>query len=425
MNNRFTLQDMAGLLATQTGRTKKDSEEFLRTLINVISEGVFDDRLVKVKGLGTFKIIEVEDRESINVNTGKRFVIPGHYKFNFSPDKDLKELVNKPFSFFDTTEINNEEKLQQLVATTEENIETGEEEEEREDEIVIQPPISPLEATVTKLSKIVEKEPLDPIKEEDTEVSLPKTVEETKAIIAEESETEEDGPKEITEYPVEEPVSDEYTLPTIDPVKQQKLLEQEDIKDSQNIEEPHEEEKEKEQLSSGKEIPKSDYRNVKSSSNKGNKTILIIILILLIGAIALLAYLFMSQAKQENPITLPQVETTVEPTTLPGEEDNIDDQQEVENLTAQAPLDTTKALAKIIIEPGSRLTLLALDYYGHKIFWVYIYEYNKNVIDDPNNVPVGTELVIPAPEVYQIDVKDRASIERASVLQTQIIGAEN
>ena len=100
MNNRLTIQDLAGLLAEYTGKDKNSTERFLREFIAVVSDGVYADKLVKVKGLGTFKIIPVEKRESIHVNTGERFVIPEHYKFSFLPDKDLRELVNKPFSFF-------------------------------------------------------------------------------------------------------------------------------------------------------------------------------------------------------------------------------------------------------------------------------------------------------------------------------------
>lgn len=99
MNNRLTIQDLAGLLAEYTGKDKNSSERFLREFIAVVSEGVYTDKLVKVKGLGTFKIIPMEKRESIHVNTGERFVIPEHYKFSFLPDKELRELVNKPFSF--------------------------------------------------------------------------------------------------------------------------------------------------------------------------------------------------------------------------------------------------------------------------------------------------------------------------------------
>ena len=93
MNNRLAIQDLAGLLAEYTGKDKNSSERFLREFIAVVSEGVYTDKLVKVKGLGTFKIIPVEKRESIHVNTGERFVIPEHYKFSFLPDKELRELV--------------------------------------------------------------------------------------------------------------------------------------------------------------------------------------------------------------------------------------------------------------------------------------------------------------------------------------------
>ena len=72
MNNRLTIQDLAGLLAEYTGKDKNSSERFLREFIAVVSEGVYTDKLVKVKGIGTFKIIPVEKRESIHVNTGER-----------------------------------------------------------------------------------------------------------------------------------------------------------------------------------------------------------------------------------------------------------------------------------------------------------------------------------------------------------------
>ena len=64
MNNRLAIQDLAGLLAEYTGKDKNSSERFLREFIAVVSEGVYTDKLVKVKGLGTFKIIPVEKREA-------------------------------------------------------------------------------------------------------------------------------------------------------------------------------------------------------------------------------------------------------------------------------------------------------------------------------------------------------------------------
>ena len=86
MNNRLNIQDLAGLLSERTGKDRGEVERFLRDFISVVSEGVYTDKIVKVKGLGTFKIISVEKRESIHVNTGERFLIPEHYKFSFLPD---------------------------------------------------------------------------------------------------------------------------------------------------------------------------------------------------------------------------------------------------------------------------------------------------------------------------------------------------
>ena len=105
MNSRLSIQDLAGLLAVRTGKDAAVCEHFLKELIRIISEGVASDKLVKMKGFGTFKLIPVEQRESIHVNTGERFLIPAHQKLAFTPDKELRELVNKPFSFFETTEV--------------------------------------------------------------------------------------------------------------------------------------------------------------------------------------------------------------------------------------------------------------------------------------------------------------------------------
>ena len=76
------------------------------------------------------------------------------------------------------------------------------------------------------------------------------------------------------------------------------------------------------------------------------------------------------------------------------------------------------------IKPGDRLTTISLKYYGHKFFWVYIYRYNADIITDPNNIPIGTEIRIPAPGRYGINPKDRASIEKAAALQSEILSAE-
>ena len=98
MNEKITIQDIANSLKEKQGLTKKDAELFVKSMFDIMKEALASDKYVKVKGLGTFKLTEVESRESINVNTGERFEIQGHTKISFTPDTTLKEQINKPFS---------------------------------------------------------------------------------------------------------------------------------------------------------------------------------------------------------------------------------------------------------------------------------------------------------------------------------------
>ena len=103
---KVTVQDIATKLTTQNGLSKKDAVNFTNKVFDLIREALERDKSVKVKGLGTFKIIDVDSRESVNVNTGERVLIEGHNKITFTPDVLMKELVNKPFSQFETIVLN-------------------------------------------------------------------------------------------------------------------------------------------------------------------------------------------------------------------------------------------------------------------------------------------------------------------------------
>ena len=103
---RLTIQDIAKVLVTKNGLKQSEANRFATELFAVILERLEKNDLVKVKGLGTWKVITVEARESISVRTGDRVMIDEHSKITFTPDATMKELVNKPFSQFETVVLN-------------------------------------------------------------------------------------------------------------------------------------------------------------------------------------------------------------------------------------------------------------------------------------------------------------------------------
>ena len=114
MEQKITQIELAARMAKRTGFTKQDSENFVRMFFETIREGLLQDKLVKVKGLGTFKLIEVSDRESVNVNTGERIRIVGHTKVSFTPDNALRDQVNRPFAEFETVVLNESTSQQEM-----------------------------------------------------------------------------------------------------------------------------------------------------------------------------------------------------------------------------------------------------------------------------------------------------------------------
>ena len=99
---KVSVNEIAAKLIERKDLSKKQATAFVNDMFDIIQSGLEKDKAVKVKGFGTFKIISVDDRESINVNTGERVLIEGHSKITFTPDSVIKELVNKPFSQFET-----------------------------------------------------------------------------------------------------------------------------------------------------------------------------------------------------------------------------------------------------------------------------------------------------------------------------------
>ena len=129
---KIFMSDLADRLAEQAGMSKRDAQQFLSAVVETIQEGVNNDKIVKIKGLGTFKVIDVEARESVNVNTGERVTIDSHQKLTFTPDSAMKDLVNKPFSQFETVVLNDGVDFDDVNTESVEELKDTEKPEEKE-----------------------------------------------------------------------------------------------------------------------------------------------------------------------------------------------------------------------------------------------------------------------------------------------------
>jgi nucleoid DNA-binding protein len=153
---KLSIQELAAVLVEKKGLEKGEAQRFVAAIFDVIQAGVEKDKLVKVKGLGTFKVIDVDARESVNVNTGDRVLIDSHSKITFTPDTTMKELVNKPFSGFETVALNEGVEFDDMPIVESDKEEDTEAETEVMKETVVSQKVVPT-AKVGK--KTIAKEP--------------------------------------------------------------------------------------------------------------------------------------------------------------------------------------------------------------------------------------------------------------------------
>lgn len=267
---KVTIQEIASKLIAQNGLSKKEATLFINMMFETIREALERDKMVKVKGLGTFKIIDVESRESVNVNTGERVLIEGHNKITFTPDALMKELVNKPFSQFETVVLNEgvdfKDNKEEEVAEEAPVIEEGESEideiplvdfvsgdvsdkiqEEISDEDIPEWVIEPMAAPVTSqpIDLGTPAEPETPVEPEmpaepETPAESEAPAEPETPSVAEESEV---PVEETTEEPSEEPSESSSEEPAEEPV------------DESSVEDEYVEEEEEESVAGGMKWP--------------------------------------------------------------------------------------------------------------------------------------------------------------------------
>lgn len=349
MENKVTIQELVAALAVKKGISKKDAELFVRTVFDIVAAHLKEEKSVKIKGFGTFKLVEIESRESINVNTGERILLNGYTKVSFTPDADMRDAVNKPFSQFETVILNEGTKTEDMERVFEPEVENTVEMNEED----ITPEL---------------QEPAEAIK-----------TEEVHEVIAEES-VAEDSPMDTQT----DKAAEVATEPSTDKTEPE-LITEEECK-TENV------------IASNKEVqPVKKDRNVYK-----------IILALIIVFASLIAYYLYLNPEKTTVVT--NVTTTeviaevmtdsinkISNDTIAADSADIKDTLIVEETTypqlegGEFVIVGTKT--EHTLKKGETLRTISLKYYGTKENSDYIVVYNQ--IEKPDLVPVGITLKIP------------------------------
>lgn len=482
MDEKLTLQDIIDLLAKKSGLMKKEADAFFREFLDIVVANVFEEEPVKIKNFGTFKLTKVNSRESVDVNTGEKIEIPSHFKLSFLPDKSLKNLVNKPFSQFETTLIEDGVSFDAMEVSEELTEDTDDEdtgadefeaeameaqtlgeilEEEKEEIQTKEEPVLPSQA-----KKVVKKEEektesrTDDLKRPKKEITTPTFVytytpswkpdaQEVTLIIPSSKIAIDDNEN----YPIDADEGGKEELPLninkvhekIDQLKEAvEALANDKIQQAQSALTESEQEalpaqEESADTKEDKNIEAAttpiDNKIIESPENyytytdwksKLKYAVIGILLASLIGA-GIYYFVRLSEQKQnyaEQP--LPVVKDTLEQgidnivvendslttdTTSVAMEPDINPQPEEE----------IKAFpVKEVVRSGSSLRSISRRHYGKNVFWVYIYEENKERIKNMNTLNIGQEIIVPDLKKYGVDMGSESDAEKAKQIEKDL-----
>lgn len=377
MNERLTIQDLIDLLAEKHGMDRKDADGFVKEFFLLIEQALESDTYVKIKGLGTFRLVAVDSRESVNVNTGERFQIEGHTKVSFTPDALMRDTINKPFAHFETIVLNEKTILED---TPIEEAEDDEAEEEFQQEDIVSQPIIEESVTVQPLveesiSESVEESASQPIaiEEEEIIVPVPEVKDKEVPVLAEKTDTETPEIKSVEKFHKEKsPVP--YLIAIIIIVL----------------------------LLCGAALcyvyfpdmfspsSKKDMIEMPAATAGPGKGTVILDTITRKDTVAEVV----PEIKKEVPAEVIPVPVKKELEPVKKEERKV--------AKTSTPVDPdsvtyiiTGTKTTYTVKEGETLTRVALHFYGTKALWPYIVKYNRDIIKNPDNVPYGTKLKIP------------------------------
>ena len=400
INEKVTIQDLANLLFEKHGMSKKDAELFIKGMFDLVEEALATEKYVKIKGLGVFKLTEVDSRESINVNTGERIEIQGHTKVSFTPDSALKELINKPFSHFETVVLNEGVQLEDTKVETDEIVNE-----------VVEPNVIE-EAVITKVEEecnAPEEECIIPTEETIVETVAPET-EVVKEEVVPELETPAPVVNVATEaddsQEVDDKVEDAETVEITElPVPEETIITEEIPEESVQEETKATDVVEEEPIVSQ---PTPD------KTNRGLVLITILLILIIIGGAYCLFFRPADNGVKEELIEKESIEkidtiakevveaqpidtVVVEKAATPEEKQPavVKSEEKVASLSDTTAYVIVGTKTTHTLQNGETIIRVALKYYGAKNFWPYIAKHNEKTIKNANNVPVGTKLLIP------------------------------
>lgn len=433
MDAKLNHSDLSALFAQKANISGNKAETFTKAVFDLIIEGLEKEGIVKINGLGTFKIADVASRSSVNVNTGEKFEIKGHKKLTFTPAESLKESVNQPFAMFEPVEVDDsyqeeEERIDydnDLETLTAEEPEVPQAEVEEVIPAVVEEPFS------TPITEIEEEMPAEeeatvavpapqPVIEEEMPAEEEEPVatekEATKPAAAPQPAMEEKTPtiKEVAvteDETITEPVpaKDEVTEPI--PAQQTEITEEKPAVEEKPI---ATEEEATKPVATTSEPQKENAAPVKKEK-KGSKAPFIILLIVAVAAIG--GYIFFSGEKESEKSAAtvaavpaedkkaPATESPTEEAVLPAQPIEEEPYEFVmtEELAAISLRDITLADTTLYISSGEltthivaadeTLTKIALKYFGDKKLWPYIVKYNN--LAKPDDLCKGMEIIIP------------------------------
>ncbi len=408
MNNRYTLRDLIEKIAQASGISSRHADAFMRAFIETVVEGLERENIVKIKHVGTFKLVTVNERASIDVNTGESIQIESHKKISFTPDEHLKEVVNKPFALFQTIVVEDDVDSDALNAIGEDETEDIPEETnvETEDANVEAEEVTaatevPTEGTANEAEEAIE------ISEEPINTAF--VAEDSTEQVAEEPKEEVPTSEETTETE-EKPTATEDIQTITSHLKEEKVkvVEKPVAIASESVEEESE------------TTEPADETEEKASVNpwKIATIVLAAILIALLGYWAGYHRVFLSDNNQDTT-AVKVAETDVTANDSVNESDSLDslNMMPVVDSTASAttknvspekkvtpykrPVTTTQRSKTLDlpvrnlhqVQPGETLYMIAEREYGRKDYAKYIIEYNG--ISNPDIIEKGSILKIP------------------------------